>query len=115
MLENGLGDLIKSQAQNANRIVDPFCGSGIVAWYAAEQTSKKVIASDLQMYAVVLARSVLCRTSPLQVEKLSSSWFMRANDLLHSSSVYKQAARYEQWDSNTSGAFRFSWLTLGPI
>lgn len=96
MLENGLGDLIKSQARNANRIIDPFCGSGVVAWYAAEHTDRQVIATDLQEYAVVLARAVLLRTMTLEAEELAGEWFDQARKLMELWPYYREALRHEQ-------------------
>ncbi|QJW91596.1 adenine methyltransferase [Spirosoma taeanense] len=65
MLKNGLGALLLSQAETANRVFDPFCGSAAVTWFIAQKTSKTVFAGDLQKYSVDLANSVLLRTAPL--------------------------------------------------
>lgn len=65
MLKNGLGELLLSQAQLANRIFDPFCGSSSVVWFFAEKTNKQVIAGDLQKFSVDLANSILLRDCPL--------------------------------------------------
>lgn len=81
MLENGLGDLIRSQAGRANRIIDPFCGSGAVAWYAAGFTDRKVIAADLQTYSTVLARAVLWRTDVFSSDDVTQQWFEHAETL----------------------------------
>lgn len=96
MLENGLGELIRSQAEQANRIIDPFCGSSVIAWYAAEQTENQVIASDLQEYAVILARAVLNRTATLEADKLIEKWFTEAGDTTKSSIGYDKAVHHSQ-------------------
>lgn len=83
MLGNGLGSLLRQEGQSANRIVDLFCGSGVVAWYAAENTNKEVIAFDLQEYATVLAGSVIERTSPVDCKEFDK-WFDDAHSLLNS-------------------------------
>ena len=59
MLGNGLGELIKEQLPYANRVVDPFCGAGSVVYFAAQHSNKKIIAGDLQKYAVVLANAAM--------------------------------------------------------
>jgi len=74
MLQNGLGELICDRAQYARRIVDLFCGGGAVAWFAAENTARPVLAVDLQTYAVVLARAVIGRNIPLDPNQLVVKW-----------------------------------------
>jgi len=65
LLKNGLGELIIEQAQRSERFFDPFCGSAVVSWFTAINTSNKVIAGDLQSYSMYLANAVLLRTTPL--------------------------------------------------
>ncbi len=102
MLGNGLGDLIQSHARNADRIVDPFCGSGVVAWYAAENTDRQVIASDLQEYAVALSRSVTERDMALNAEILAEAWFLQARAFLGTLVLWEQALRFElePWEND---------------
>lgn len=77
MLKNGLGHMLLEQTSSAARMVDLFCGTGSVAAFCAERTDIPVIATDLQEYAVILARSIICRTSPLQANDLILSWVER--------------------------------------
>lgn len=74
MLANGLGDLIRSEARSANRIVDLFAGSAAVSWYAAQNTNCAVISADLQHYSVTLALSVIGRTRALSADTIVSEW-----------------------------------------
>ena len=70
LLEGYLGSLIMERAPSGGTIFDPFCGSGAVAWFAAERCDNRVFASDLQEYGAALADAVLHRTEPLPVESL---------------------------------------------
>jgi adenine-specific DNA-methyltransferase len=78
MLANGFGSAILRGAQDRERIVDLFAGSGAVAWYAAEHLEQPVLAVDLQSYSAVLAGSVITRTRPLNTEKLEREWLQPA-------------------------------------
>ena len=73
-LSNGLGQLIIQESQHAKRIVDLFCGGSSVAWFAAQNTGLPVLATDLQQYAVVLAGSVIGRTSRLDPSAIADRW-----------------------------------------
>ena len=74
MLKNGLGELILEQAQKSDRFFDPFCGSAAVTWFAAMNTSNKVIAGDLQEFSMYLAKAVLLRDFPLTDKKPLMDW-----------------------------------------
>lgn len=78
MLRNGLGNVILEHGQSANRIVDLFCGSGSISWFAAEEISRPVLAVDLQGFAVVLAGAVIERTNLLDAEVVARSWLEQA-------------------------------------
>ena len=75
LLANGLGQLILEESRHADRIVDLFCGGSSVAWFAAENTMRPVLATDLQQYAVVLARSVVSRTKAVDPVETAKYWF----------------------------------------
>ncbi len=64
MFENGLGDILAEEANEASRVVDLFCGSTAVSWFAATQLGKPVLSSDLQEFATALAGAVVKRTVP---------------------------------------------------
>ena len=123
MLRNGLGDLIERQGYSANRVIDPFCGSGAVAWHAAEKTGKPVIATDLQEYAVIMARAVLQRTTALDAELLAEEWFKRANDTVTSWPQYQEAHHHtlEDWNADPKGcvdqarALCMQFADYGPV
>jgi adenine-specific DNA-methyltransferase len=91
MLQNGLGTLIVEQAQHFARIVDPFCGAGSVAWFAAEKTDRKVLAFDLQEYAVVLAEAVIGRIAPIDPTGLVAAWLGEARRCAEDSSLLQRA------------------------
>jgi len=74
MLQNGLGALLRTESKATSRIVDLFCGAGSVAWFAATQLGREVIAVDLQRYATVLAGAVICRTKPAAMEDIQRRW-----------------------------------------
>lgn len=96
MLTNGLGQLIRRLAPQHTRFVDLFCGSGSVAWYAAENTSLPVIAVDLQQYGVVLAGSVVTRTEPLDLQPLVEGWLKRARRLRRGCTRWTEAKRLQE-------------------
>jgi len=80
----GLGGVILA-------IVDLFCGSSSVAWFAAQQLPAPVLASDLQQYSVVLARAVLGRTAPLAMERVVRAWRSRAAEWRKGKSAWRDA------------------------
>jgi len=93
MLENGLGELICEQARDAHRIVDLFCGAGAVSWFAGENTARKVIAVDLQNYAVTLAGAVIERNVSLDYDQLIIKWL---------SDFERARARSDLWSAGVS-------------
>ena len=74
LLNKGLGQLILEESRRADRIVDLFCGGSSISWWAAEKTELPVFATDLQQYAVVLARSILGRTMALDPGAVAEEW-----------------------------------------
>ena len=77
LLRNGLGDILLSEATNANRVVDLFCGGSSVSWFAATRLKKPILAYDLQSYAVTLAAAVVNRSIPLTFPMLDKLWLNR--------------------------------------
>ena len=55
MLQDGLGEILRTEAESAARVVDLFCGSGVVSWFVATTLAKPVLACDLQRFATTLA------------------------------------------------------------
>lgn len=77
-----LSEILLAESKNAKRIADPFCGSGVVSWYMAQNFNQIIIAGDLQSYATIRAASVVMRTS--KIENYSyylENWFNKANEL----------------------------------
>lgn len=87
MLQNGLGKLLIQMANESNRVFDPFCGSGIVAWFLSENCDKQVIAGDLQEYSIVMANALLMRDRPLTVTEIEllNDWVNSAEEIFISS------------------------------
>ena len=81
MLQNGLGDIVATEAKTSSRVVDLFCGGGSVSWFAASVVGQRVLANDLQEFACVLARAVVERTDPLPMDRIEREWLRR---VLHS-------------------------------
>ena len=120
MLRNGLGDLILQQARSCARVVDLFCGSGAVAWFAAEETECPVTAVDLQEYAALLARAVIARTERLDSASIWEKWFRRAEALRADSRYWGCAVTLDK-DLETSELVRRARMLctkpshLGPV
>lgn len=91
MLENGLGELVVEHAEHSKRVVDLFTGSAAIAWFAAERTTRPVVAFDLQTYAVVLARAVITRTRGVDTSRLETTWIAPVTRRR------KKLARWKQW------------------
>lgn len=89
MLRNGLGELIIAEAATSDRVVDLFAGSAAVSWYAAQRTSRPVLAGDLQHYSSTLALSVISRTKPIDAEALARDWIAPARAKLEADGRYK--------------------------
>ncbi len=79
MLKNGLGELLLEGAKTSERFVDLFCGGCSVSWFVGEQTILPVLATDIQNYAIVLAKSVLLRTKTIDAELLTEEWISNAS------------------------------------
>ncbi len=95
MLANGLGELLRSEAQSHSRIVDLFSGSASVAWFAAQEMHIPVLATDLQSYSSILARSVIGRTKPIVFEEVWPKWKEEIRDVLHRQPLWKLATALE--------------------
>jgi len=91
MLLNGLGDVILKEAEQSNRVVDLFTGSGAIAWFAAEHLSLPVVASDLQAYAATLAGAVVERVIELDEQGARDEWLASA------SASYSRSALKDLW------------------
>lgn len=78
MLAGGLDDILERNVKSASRFVDLFTGSGSVACFVAENFDVPVIATDLQDYAAILARSVVARNEPIQFNDWAPKWISKA-------------------------------------
>jgi len=77
-----LGDVLVEESRTAHAIADPFCGSGAVSWYLAQNTQKSVISGDLQKFAVCRAASVVERIEPVNASAIFKPWIKRATSLV---------------------------------
>ena len=78
MLQNGLGELIREEAAQAQRFVDLFSGSAAVAIHVASRFDVPVLAFDLQAYSAALAKAVLLRAVEAELGTSWSAWIRRA-------------------------------------
>src|SRR5438445_30136 len=81
MLQNGLGELIAREVQDAERFVDLFSGSGAVATHVATRYALPVFAYDLQTFSAVLTQAVIGRQREVDSQLLWASWYKRAQKL----------------------------------
>lgn len=77
-----LGEILVEESRHARRIADPFCGSGAVSWFLAENSDKALVSGDLQSFAVARAASVIERTAPVDSASLLRTWFHRARAIV---------------------------------
>jgi len=81
MLQNGLGELLAREVRGVTRFVDLFAGSSAVATHVAVKHRVPVVAYDLQLFSVVLAKAVLSRQFRVDSDRIWQSWFWRAADV----------------------------------
>lgn len=74
MLAGTLGDTLRANMPGKRRFVDLFTGSGSVACYVAENFHLPVLATDLQEYAAVLARSIIGRSASSEFDAWAPAW-----------------------------------------
>ena len=96
MLRNGLGDIIRREAQQSERIVDLFCGAGSVSWFAAQNTMRPVLAVDLQHYAVVLSDAVIARDFTINAVEIATTWLDQVIRERNRSQLWRSASALEQ-------------------
>jgi adenine-specific DNA-methyltransferase len=121
MLSNGLGEVLRSQLIGAKRFADLFAGSSAVAWFAAENSECRVLASDLQSFAVALAEAVITRDEALDSERIWPSWKENAKVWLSENELYSKANLFdgEKWGKarrrNVEDAREISQESRAPI
>ena len=102
MLQNGLGDLLRTESDNCSRIVDLFSGSASVSWFAAQELAKPVLAVDLQLYASVLAKAVIERVAPLDHESLRKGWLESIRSERANFTIWRKASKLDCDGINTA-------------
>jgi adenine-specific DNA-methyltransferase len=95
MLSNGLGKILKAECANAKQFGDLFVGSGAVSWYIAENTSCRVLASDLQLFAVSLAEAVITRKKRADPESIWKSWYRNALWRVAGDALFSEASKFD--------------------
>ncbi|WP_446830482.1 DNA adenine methylase [Candidatus Foliamicus sp.] len=101
LLRNGLGEVIRAESRKSKRVVDLFCGSAAVSWFAAIELGKKVLACDLQEFAVALAGAVLNRTQPIDFVALQNGWLKDAEKRRREYVAWSEASMFHQtWEND---------------
>jgi adenine-specific DNA-methyltransferase len=95
MLRNGLGAMLEVEAKSKKRIVDLFCGSSSVTWFAAAKCCLPVLSIDLQKYSIILAKAVVTRTTPFDFRVSVQRWGGRASAWRSRKSVWTEAVRLD--------------------
>jgi adenine-specific DNA-methyltransferase len=81
MLNNGLGEILATQASKSKRFFDLFSGSGAVAYHVAEGHRIPVRAFDIQSFSSVLTGAVISRAQPLNHKMIWGAWLSRAEKI----------------------------------
>lgn len=102
MLQNGLGVLLREESSSTTRVVDLFCGAASVAWFAATELQKTVVAFDLQQYAEVLAGAVVRRTQPINPIKIIDQWLLPAKKMRTRMKGWSDAYELDRTAPNTA-------------
>jgi adenine-specific DNA-methyltransferase len=102
MLANGLGTILKAESAKTKQFGDLFVGSGAVSWYIAENTSCRVLASDLQLFAVSLAEAVITRRRAADPERIWESWYRHALQSLEGNTLFSEAKIFDgvKWEKS---------------
>lgn len=75
-----LGQVLLEVGRDSENAADPFCGSGVVSWFLAENTDLVVHAGDLQRFASVRAAAVIERTASIEAPAVLTCWFAAARE-----------------------------------
>ena len=100
MLVNGLGKILRAEAANSNRFADLFVGSGAVAWYIAQNTGCRVLAADLQLFAVSLAEAVISRKEAVDAKSVWGEWSQEAQKKNRRNQLFREAEKFDtiKWE-----------------
>lgn len=122
MLENGLGDILRTNIQSSSRFVDLFSGSGIVSCYIAKSYSVPVISLDIQNYSMILAKSVIERQTSVNFKLLERTWIDTTKIRIRNSKYWQTASQIEEKHDDIVNYVRVSRnlcgsnvTTIGPI
>lgn len=77
-----LGDVLLEESKESHSIADPFCGSGAVSWFLAQNTKKSIVSGDLQEFAICRAAAVTHRTKPINPSEIYTPWIKRAKEII---------------------------------
>jgi adenine-specific DNA methylase len=102
MLQNGLGDLILEKSKYSRRFVDILCGASAVSWFAAEKTDNEILAIDIQEFAVVLAKSVICRNKKTEPDSLIENWINQVDTKRRASKLWRFSIEIDKINNITT-------------
>ena len=101
MLSKSLGEILLKETKSCRQFADLFVGSGAVAWFVAEKSSTRVIASDLQLFAQILAESIIARTQRADAALIWETWKRDALNEALRAETWEDAVRLEKtsWEN----------------
>lgn len=88
LLQGPLGNLVLTEAAQAERFVDLFSGSGSVGNTVAEQLEVPVLSADLQHYSQILSAAIIERTERLVDSVEIEGWLASARTHLEADEAY---------------------------
>lgn len=121
MLANGLGKILRAETDKSRCFADLFVGSGAVSWYVAQNSGCRVLAADLQLFAVSLAEAVINREKAVDAESVRKGWFREAKEKNRRSRLFHEAEEFdkERWErarrANVDRARELCASSRGPI
>jgi adenine-specific DNA-methyltransferase len=100
MLTNGLGKILKAETANSRCFADLFVGSGAVSWFIAQNTGCRVLAADLQLFAVSLAEAVISRDKTVNAGLVWKEWSREASEKNRRNHLFREAGEFDgiKWE-----------------
>lgn len=88
MLKNGLSELLNQEVPKAKRFIDPFAGSGAVAFHVARNFDIEVILSDTQSYSAAIGEAILTNLRKVNLVSLKEEWLYPSRTAIAKSKKY---------------------------
>ena len=100
MLTNGLGQILRAETANSGCFADLFVGSGAVSWFIAQNTGCRVLAADLQLFAVSLAEAVISREKAVDAGLVWKEWSREASEKNRRNHLFREAGEFDgiKWE-----------------